>query len=81
MEFLPQQNRRWRGDTIDSAADILATGKARSYYRRGLTTGADCLGTSHPAEAAFRTSFEIMPMPPPERSPQTPWPMWRAVAR
>jgi len=42
----------------------------------GGDTGADCLGTSHRQKPLSVHQFEIMPMPPPERSAQTPWPMW-----
>jgi glutamate synthase (NADPH) small chain len=75
MEFLPQQNRRCLGDELDSASDILATGK-RAVIIGGGDTGADCLGTCHRQMAQSVHQFEIMPMPPDERSPQTPWPLW-----
>jgi glutamate synthase (NADPH) small chain len=75
MEFLPQQNRRCLGDTIDPEIEISATGK-RVVIIGGGDTGADCLGTCHRQKALSVHQFEIMPMPPQERSPQTPWPMW-----
>jgi glutamate synthase (NADPH) small chain len=75
MEFLPQQNRRCLGDTLDPAADILATSK-RVVIIGGGDTGADCLGTVHRQKALSVHQFEIMPKPPEERSPQTPWPLW-----
>lgn len=75
MEFLPQQNRRCEGDTLDPAKEILATGK-RVVIIGGGDTGADCLGTVHRQKALSVHQFEIMPVPPPERSPQTPWPLW-----
>jgi glutamate synthase (NADPH/NADH) small chain len=75
MEFLPQQNKRCLGDTIDPAAEILATGK-RVVIVGGGDTGADCLGTCHRQKPLSIHQFEIMPKPPDERSPQTPWPMW-----
>jgi glutamate synthase (NADPH/NADH) small chain len=75
MEFLPQQNRRVAGDHIDEAEAILATGK-HVIIIGGGDTGADCLGTSHRQRAASVRQFEIMPMPPAERSPLTPWPLW-----
>src|SRR5258706_8169754 len=75
MEFLPQQNRRCAGDSIDPETEILATGK-RVVIIGGGDTGADCLGTSHRQRPLSVHQFEIMPMPPLERSPQTPWPMW-----
>jgi len=42
----------------------------------GGDTGADCLGTCHRQKAASVHQFEILPMPPAERAPQTPWPLW-----
>jgi glutamate synthase (NADPH) small chain len=75
MEFLPQQNKRCQGDMIDSAIEILAAGK-RVIIIGGGDTGADCLGTCHRQKPLSVHQFEIMPKPPEERSPQTPWPMW-----
>ncbi|HLH08385.1 MAG TPA: glutamate synthase subunit beta [Terriglobales bacterium] len=75
MEFLPQQNRRNEGDIVPDAGAILATGK-RVVIIGGGDTGADCLGTSHRQKALSVHQFEIMPMPPQDRAPQTPWPLW-----
>jgi len=75
MEFLPQGNRRCEGDTVPESEAILATGK-RVVIIGGGDTGADCLGTSHRQKAASIHQFELLPMPPAERSPQTPWPLW-----
>jgi glutamate synthase (NADPH) small chain len=75
MEFLPQQNRRCLGDSLDAASEIVATGK-RVIIIGGGDTGADCLGTVHRQKAVSVHQFEIMPVPPQERSPQTPWPLW-----
>src|SRR5579872_4701672 len=73
MEFLPQQNKRGAGDTVPD--QILATGK-RVVIIGGGDTGADCLGTCHRQKAKSVIQFEIMPKPPQERAPNTPWPMW-----
>ena len=75
MEFLPQQNRRSEGDSVPEAQAILATGK-RVVIIGGGDTGADCLGTCHRQGALSVTQFELLPKPPGERSPSTPWPMW-----
>ena len=75
MEFLPQQNRRSEGDTVPEIEAILATGK-RVVIIGGGDTGADCLGTSHRQGALSVTQFELLPKPPDERSPATPWPLW-----
>jgi len=42
----------------------------------GGDTGADCLGTCHRQKARSVHQFEIMPMPPQDRAPSTPWPLW-----
>jgi glutamate synthase (NADPH/NADH) small chain len=73
MDFLPQQNKKCAGDSVPN--QILATGK-RVVIIGGGDTGADCLGTSHRQKPVSVHQFEIMPMPPAERAPQTPWPLW-----
>ncbi len=75
MEFLPQQNRRNEGDTVDPSIEILATGK-RVLIIGGGDTGADCLGTSHRQGAKSVHQIEIMPKPPEQRAASTPWPLW-----
>jgi glutamate synthase (NADPH) small chain len=75
MEFLPQQNRRCEGDTVPDEIAILATGK-HVVIIGGGDTGADCLGTSHRQRPLSVTQFELLPKPPEERSPSTPWPLW-----
>jgi len=75
MDFLTQQNKRNEGDTEDRSKAILATGKPVIIIGGG-DTGADCLGTSHRQKAASVHQFEILPKPPEERAPATPWPMW-----
>jgi glutamate synthase (NADPH) small chain len=75
MQFLPQQNRRTEGDTVPDAGAILATGK-RVVIIGGGDTGADCLGTSHRQKPLSVNQFELLPQPPHERAPSTPWPLW-----
>ena len=75
MEFLPQQNRRNLGDNVEPGKEILATGR-RVVIIGGGDTGADCLGTCHRQKPLSVHQFEIMPKPPDERSPLTPWPLW-----
>ena len=75
MEYLPQANKRCQGDQLDPALDILANGK-RVIIIGGGDTGADCLGTAHRQEPISVHQFEIMPQPPDERAPHTPWPLW-----
>jgi glutamate synthase (NADPH) small chain len=73
MDFLPQQNKACEGDTV--ASQILAAGK-RVVIIGGGDTGADCLGTTHRQKPLSVHQFELLPMPPKDRSPLTPWPLW-----
>src|SRR5437773_192350 len=73
MEFLPQQNKVCEGDTVPN--QILANGK-RVVIIGGGDTGADCLGTVHRQKPISVHQFELLPMPPKERSQSTPWPLW-----
>jgi glutamate synthase (NADPH/NADH) small chain len=78
MEFLPQQNQAVAGDAVPQ--QILATGK-HVVIIGGGDTGADCLGTAHRHKCASVHQFELMPQPPAERSPNTPWPLWPVMLR
>jgi glutamate synthase (NADPH) small chain len=80
MEFLPQQNKRNFGDTLDSTKDILATGK-RVVILGGGDTGSDCLGTSNRQGAIGVHQFELLPMPPEKRTVEMPWPDWPMILR
>ena len=75
MDYLPQANKRCQGDKLDAVEEILATDKCVIIIGGG-DTGADCLGTVHRQKAISVHQFEIMPMPPEQRSPSTPWPLW-----
>jgi glutamate synthase (NADPH/NADH) small chain len=78
MEFLPQQNKVVAGDKVPD--QIMATGK-HVIIIGGGDTGADCLGTSHRHKAKSIHQFEIMPKPPDDRAPSTPWPLWPLMLR
>lgn len=80
MDFLSQQNHRCAGDRVESKDEILAAGK-RVVILGGGDTGADCLGTAHRQRALSVHQLEIMPLPPSERSPLTPWPSWPLMMR
>ena len=75
VDYLSQQNRRCEEIGLRGAEEIVATGK-RVVIIGGGDTGADCLGTSHRQRAKAVHQFELLPMPPLERSPKTPWPLW-----
>lgn len=74
MQFLAQQNRRLSGEPF-AEEPILATGK-RVVVIGGGDTGSDCVGTSIRQGARSVTQIELLPRPPEDRSPETPWPLW-----
>ncbi len=76
MEYLPQQNKRCEGDTVDPAISITAAGK-RVVIIGGGDTGADCLGTTQIARSrSAYTSSKSCPSSPETRAGSTPWPLW-----
>lgn len=75
MEFLPQQNRRVRGEELDGVEDILAGGK-HVLVIGGGDTGSDCIGTSKRQGAVSITQLEIMPEPPEHENKELTWPDW-----
>ena len=80
MEYLPLQNRQCAGDQIPEGQFITARGK-RVVIIGGGDTGADCLGTAHRQGAASIHQFELLPVPPNERAPDNPWPLWPNIFR
>ncbi len=80
MEYLPPANRAVDAPEPAAATPITAAGK-RVVIIGGGDTGADCLGTALRQGAASVHQLEIMPRPPDERDPSTPWPTWPLVLR
>lgn len=73
MTFLTHQNRLIAGDNLACPInaknlDVIIIG--------GGDTGSDCLGTALRQGARSVRQFELLPCPPKERSPETPWPLW-----
>jgi glutamate synthase (NADPH/NADH) small chain len=60
---------------LGRSSAVSAAGK-RVVIIGGGDTGADCLGTSHRHKPVSVHQFELLPQPPPERAPSTPWPLW-----
>jgi glutamate synthase (NADPH/NADH) small chain len=73
MDFLAAQNRRLEGAARDSRLD--AHGQ-NVVIIGGGDTGSDCAGTCLRQGARSVKQFELLPAPPPQRSPSTPWPLW-----
>lgn len=79
MQYLTQHNRRFSKDPVEDD-DITAAGK-NVVILGGGDTGSDCLGTALRQGARRVLQFEILPKPPDEPSPRTPWPMWPDMVR
>ena len=75
MTFLPQQNKRNAGDTVDPAVAISARGK-NVIVIGGGDTGSDCIGTSFRQGALSVTQLEILPQPPEKENKALTWPNW-----
>ena len=78
LEFLQGQNRVIGREC--AALPVCATGK-RVVVIGGGDTGSDCVGTSVRQGAESILQIEIMPKPPVDRSPSTPWPEWPYMLR
>jgi glutamate synthase (NADPH/NADH) small chain len=73
MDFLTQQTKVVFGQEVKE--QVFATDK-NVIVIGGGDTGSDCVGTSNRHGAKSVTNFEIMPKPPGQRAPSTPWPYW-----
>ncbi len=77
MDYLAQQNRRvTRGDPLNISPSEISAADKRVIVIGGGDTGSDCIGTSSRQRAKSITSFELLPMPDPDRPPEQPWPYW-----
>jgi glutamate synthase (NADPH/NADH) small chain len=75
MTFLPQQNKRNAGDSIDADIEISAKNK-HVIVIGGGDTGSDCIGTSFRQGALTVTQLEILPRPPEKEDKALTWPDW-----
>jgi glutamate synthase (NADPH/NADH) small chain len=75
MDFLPQQNRRVSGESLDGVKEISAKDKYVVVIGGG-DTGSDCIGTSVRHGAKEIVQLEIMPEPPERENKLLTWPNW-----
>ncbi len=80
MEMLAQQNRILAGMTFPKEELITAKDK-KILVIGGGDTGSDCIGTSVRHKAASITQIEIMPKPPVDNNPATPWPTYPQILK
>ena len=84
MDFLKQQNKRVAGidpfanPSIESNIypDDILSNKKNVVVIGGGDTGSDCVGTSNRQKANSVTQFELLPIPPNERTAFMPWPSY-----
>ncbi len=80
LELLQQQNRIVAGATLPASGKLSARGK-QVVVIGGGDTGSDCVGTSIRLKAAAVTQIEILPQPPADSNPDTPWPAYPKVLK
>jgi len=80
MEYLNQQNRRVRGDSIPEENLIKAINK-KVVVIGGGDTGSDCVGNANRQGASSITQIEILQEPSLHRTENDPWPLWPKVKK
>ncbi len=80
LEYLQQQNRVIAGQHFTADERIDAKGKDVLVIGGG-DTGSDCIGTANRQGAKHVTQIEIMPKPPVDVNPATPWPYYPMILK
>ncbi len=80
MEYLKQQNKVVKGETIADSIRILAKDK-KVLVIGGGDTGSDCVGTAIRQRALSVTQIEILSKPAEARAEDNPWPFWPNTLR
>ncbi|MDR1372120.1 MAG: glutamate synthase subunit beta [Dysgonamonadaceae bacterium] len=80
LDFLKQQNRTLAGQTFAASEQISAKDK-KVIIIGGGDTGSDCAGTAIRQKAASVTQIEILPQPPKDINPDTPWPAYPNILK
>ncbi len=80
MEYLTMQNKICTQEPLAGGALVSAKDKVVIVIGGG-DTGSDCVGTARRQEAKKIYQLEILPKPPEQRPPDTPWPTWPRIMR
>jgi glutamate synthase (NADPH/NADH) small chain len=80
MEFLHANTKSLLDSEHRDGSYISAKGKDVVVLGGG-DTGTDCVGTALRHGCRSILQLEIVPMPPPSRAPDNPWPQWPRVYR
>jgi glutamate synthase (NADPH/NADH) small chain len=81
MDYLAQQNRIVSGECTEHDGERISARDKVVVVIGGGDTGSDCVGTANRQGAREVHQFEILPKPPVERPPDTPWPTWPRILR
>lgn len=73
-DYLTQQNKKCNDEILTEK--LIDAGGKNVVVIGGGDTGSDCVGTARRQGAKNIYQLEILPKPPEERAPETPWPMW-----
>ena len=80
VDYLKAQNKLCANEPIDESSFITAKDKVVVVIGGG-DTGSDCVGTARRQGAKEIYQLEILPEPPQNRPPDTPWPEWPRIMR
>jgi len=80
LDYLGQQNRVLEGIEIEPTHRLTAKDK-RVMVIGGGDTGSDCVGTANRQGAVSVIQTEILPAPPEDYNPETPWPQWPRILK
>lgn len=80
LQMLGQQNKILMGEDISKEELVNAAGK-KVLVIGGGDTGSDCIGTCNRQGAKSVIQIEIMPKPPVDHNPTTPWPQWPVILK
>jgi glutamate synthase (NADPH/NADH) small chain len=81
LELLQQQNRLVRDSHSVSEKEKIKIEGKHVLVIGGGDTGSDCVGTSIRRKAASVTQIEILPQPPADFNPDTPWPLYPNILK
>ncbi|MDR1744107.1 MAG: glutamate synthase subunit beta [Dysgonamonadaceae bacterium] len=80
MDFLAQENQILMNETL-TFPEIVSAKDKHVLVIGGGDTGSDCVGTSIRQGAVQVTQIEIMPKPPVDKNPETPWPYYPYILK
>lgn len=78
VDFLSQTTESLISSNLEDKNFVSAAGKDVIVIGGG-DTGTDCVGTSLRHGCYTVNQFELVPMPPEQRTPDNPWPQWARV--